>query len=77
KNFLRRNVIIAFKVILEDKPVGCETITLDIPADSKDDETMETTIPAPCKDKACKVQAQIFDSTVKKYRIENWMSDCP
>ncbi len=77
KDFLRRNVTIAFKIMVDNKPAGCREVTLDVPANSTGDQIMEVTIPAPCKDKACKVAAQIFDSTARKYRIDNWMSECP
>ncbi len=77
KDFVRRNVKIAFKILADNKPVGCREVTLDVPANSTGDQIMEVIIQAPCKDKSCKVAAQIFDSTARKYRIDNWMSECP
>ena len=77
KNFLRRNVKVAFRILADGKPVGCRVVNLDVPARSTGDQILEVTIPAPCKEKSCKVSAQIFDSTARKYRIDNWMSECP
>ena len=59
KDFTSPNVKIAFKILIEDKPVACKEITLDVPAYSTGDQIMEITIPAPCKDKSCKLSAQL------------------
>ena len=77
KDFTSPNVRIAFKILVDDKPVRCSEVTLDVPANSTGDQIMEITIPAPCKDKSCKLAAQLFDSSAKKYRIDNWMAECP
>ena len=77
KNFPKRNVKIAFKILADNKPVACKEINLDVPANSTGDQIMEVIIPAPCENNSCKVAAQVFDSSIKKYRIDNWMSECP
>lgn len=77
KDFTMRNTKIVFKILVDGKPVGCGEVNLDVPANSTGDKIMEITIPASCENKECKVAAQIFDSTAKKYRIDNWMSECP
>ena len=77
KSFTMRNTKIVFKIKVDGKPVGCKEVNLDVPANSTGDEIMEVIIQAPCENKSCKVAAQIFDSTARKYRIDNWTSECP
>ena len=77
KNFTSPNVKIAFKIFADDKPIGCGEVKMNVPANSTGDQLMEITIPSPCKDKPCKVSAQIFGGRTKKYRIDNWMAECP
>ena len=49
RNFIRPNVRIGFKVLVDNKPVGCEVVKINVPVNATPDQTMEVTIPAPCK----------------------------
>ena len=77
RGFIRPNVKIGFKVLVDNKPIGCKEVVIDVPIDATSDQLMEVTIPAPCKDKDCKVATQVFGSSVKSYKIDNWMAECP
>lgn len=75
KNFDFPNVSIAFKILVNDKPIGCKEIRSTIPKNSDGSGIQETTISTSSGDKEFKLSSRIFYST-KRYRIEEWFSDC-
>lgn len=77
KNFERPRIRIGFKVVIEDKPAGCDLITTVLPLSEGSEEVMETTIKAPCEGKPFKLVTTVFNSRVKTYRVDNWMAECP
>ena len=77
KNFVRPRIRIGFKVLIDDKPAGCDLITTELPLSKSSDQVMETTINAPCDGKPFKLVSTVFDSRVKTYRVDNWMAECP
>ena len=77
KNFVRPRIRIGFKVLIDDKPAGCDLITTELPLSNNPDQVMETTIQASCKGKPFELVSTVFDSRVKTYRVDNWMAECP
>ena len=77
RNFTRPNVKIGFKVLVDNKPIGCKVVVIEVPYDATSDQFMEVTIPAPCKDKTYKLVSAVFGRIIKRYKIDNWISDCP
>ena len=77
RGFTRPNIRIAFKVLVNDKPIACKLLKIAVPANATGEQDKEVIIPASCKGKSCKLDAQIFGSSTKTYRITNWMKECP
>lgn len=77
RNFTRPNVKIGFKVLVDDKPIGCKVAVINIPVNTGGDQVFEVIIPAPCKGKSYKLVSAMFGSSIKTYKITNWMSECP
>ncbi|MBN1903474.1 MAG: hypothetical protein JW927_00080 [Deltaproteobacteria bacterium] len=75
KNFDFPNVSIAFKILVNDKPIGCKEVRAVIPEGSDGSDIQETTISTSSGDEAFTLSSRIFYST-KRYRIEEWFSDC-
>ena len=77
RDFVRPNIRVGFKILVDDKPIACKEVIIDVPVNSNEDQTMEVTIPAPCQDKSFKLISIVFGSSVKRYKIDNWMAECP
>ena len=77
KTFARPHIRIGFKVLIDDKPVGCDLITTVLPVNPDPEPVMEATINAPCKGKPFELVSTVFDSSIKTYRVDNWMAECP
>jgi hypothetical protein len=75
KDFDLSNVSIAFKILVNDKPIGCKEVRSIIPEGSDGTDIQEATISTSSGDEAFKLESRIFYST-KRYRIEEWFSDC-
>lgn len=75
KNFNFPNVSIAFKILVNDKPIGCKEVRTVIPKGSDGSDIQETTVSTSSGDKEFTLSSRIFYST-KRYRIEEWFSDC-
>ena len=76
KNFPRPNIRVGFKILIDDKPVGCKVVKIDVPV-SEDEQILEAIVPAPCEDKSYKLVTAVFGSSTKKYKIDNWLAECP
>jgi len=76
KDFNRNGTTIIFKVMKDDKPIACKELKVTIPKGDDGSKIYETTIEAPCSDIDYKVESTIF-KYVKRYRIDNFLSDCP
>jgi len=76
KDFDRNGTTIIFKVMKDDKPIACKELKVTIPKGDDGSKIYETTIEAPCNDITYKVESTIF-KYVKRYRIDNFLSDCP
>ncbi len=77
RKFIRPNIKIGFKVMVDDMTVACKLVKIDVPANASGNETMDLVIPAHCEGKSCKVASVLFGSSIKKYKIDEWMSGCP
>jgi hypothetical protein len=75
KDFDLPNVSIGFKIIIDDKPVGCLKIKTTIPNGSDGSDIKEAKIKISGEDKALKLESKIF-YMMKQYRIDEWFSDC-
>lgn len=69
-------VTLAFKILIDDKPVACKELKVTIPKGSDGSEIQEIFIEAPCKPKAFKLGYAAFH-LIKRYKIDNWFSGCP
>jgi hypothetical protein len=76
KDFDRNGTTIIFKVMKDDKPIACKELNMTIPKGDDGSKIYETTVEAPCSDIDYKVESTIF-KYVKRYRIDNFLSDCP
>jgi hypothetical protein len=76
KDFDRNGTTIIFKIMKEDKPIACKELKVTIPKGDDGSKIYETTVEAPCSDITYKVESTIF-KYVKRYRIDNFLSDCP
>ena len=70
------SMIIAFKILEEDKPVGCKKIETMIPKGSDESEIKDTTIKISGHGGKLKYKSSIFFDT-KRYKIDEWFSECP
>ncbi|NLD38558.1 MAG: hypothetical protein GX654_16990 [Desulfatiglans sp.] len=75
KDFDFPNVSIAFKILVNDKPIGCKEVRTVIPEGSDGSDIQETTVSTSSGDKGFTLNSRIFYST-KRYRIEEWFSGC-
>jgi hypothetical protein len=75
KNFDFPNVSIAFKIVANDKPIGCKEVISVIPKGSDGSEIKETTVSTSSGEEEFQLKSSLFYST-KRYRIEEWFSDC-
>lgn len=75
KNFDRFNVSLVFKILVDNKPIGCKEIRTTIPNGSDGSDIKETIISTLSGDKDFKLTSRVFYST-KRYRIEEWFSGC-
>ena len=70
------NVVLGFKVLVDDKPVGCKEIKVDVPKVSDGSDIQEIFIEASCKPHTFKLGYAAFH-LIKRYKIDNWFSGCP
>jgi hypothetical protein len=75
KNFDRYNVSLVFKILEDNKPIGCKEIRTTIPIGSDGSDIQEVIINTFSGDNDFKLTSRIFYST-KRYRIEEWFSGC-
>ncbi len=75
-NYDRRNTIVLFKILSEDKPVACKELKLNIPAGADESLVHETIIDVPCAGKKATLKSKMFLRNTR-YKIEDWLSDCP
>jgi hypothetical protein len=75
KDFDFPNVSIGFKILVDDKPIGCKEVRATIPKGSDGTDIQETTVSTSSGEEAFKLSSRIFYST-KRYRVEEWFSDC-
>ena len=76
KDFDRNGSTIIFKIMGNDKPMACKELKVTIPKGDDGSKIYETTVESPCNDIDYKVESTIF-KYVKRYRIDNFLSDCP
>ncbi len=77
KNFTRPNIGVGFKVEIDNKIVACKEARVNIPADQNHEHIMETIIPAPCEGKSYRLISTVFPSSISRYKIKNWFTECP
>jgi hypothetical protein len=75
KTFDFPNVSVGFKILIDDKPIGCKEVRSTIPKNSDGTDIQETTVSTSSGEEAFKLESRIFYST-KRYRVEEWFSDC-
>ena len=76
KNFDIYNVILAFKILVDDKPVACKEIKVTVPKGSDGSDIQEILIESSCKPGAFKLGYAAF-YLIRRYKIDNWFSGCP
>ena len=76
RDFDVNNVILAFKILVDNKPVACKELKVTIPKGSDGSEIEEIFIETACKPKTFKLAYSAFH-LIKRYKIDNWFSGCP
>lgn len=76
RDFDVNNVSLAFKILIDNKPVACKELKVTIPKGSDGSVIQEIFIEAPCKPGAFKLGYAAFH-LMKRYKIDNWFSGCP
>ena len=76
RNFDIPNVTLAFKIIVDDKPVACKEIKVTVPKGSDGSDIQEIIIEASCKPRSFKLAYAAFH-LIRQYKIDNWFSGCP
>lgn len=72
----RYNIGVGFKILKEERPVGCKEIKLQVPQGSDGSVIHETIIDAPCDGKSVLLRSMVFHN-VKRYKVEQWFAGCP
>ena len=76
RNYDRQNVHIVFKIIKENKPLACHELKLTFPANADGTEEHELVIHTETTCEKALLNCQIFQ-LAKRYKIDEWLSDCP
>jgi hypothetical protein len=69
------NAIIGFKIMENEKVIVCKELTATVPKGSDGSETKEIVIEASCSGKDYSLKSIVFNY-VKRYKIDEWFSDC-
>jgi len=69
------NATLCFKILEDDKPLVCKELKVVVPKGSDGSEINELVLNLPCTDKDYNLKSMIFYN-VKRYKIEEWFSDC-
>lgn len=70
------NVIIVFKILVDNKPIACRELEVKVLKGTHGSEVHEIFIEADCKPRAFKLGYAVFHP-VKRYKVDNWIADCP
>lgn len=76
RNFDMHNVVLAFKILVDNKPIACRELEVTVPKGTNGSEVHEILIEADCKPRAFKLGYAVFHP-VKRYKVDNWFSGCP
>ena len=76
RNFDINNVILGFKIIVDEKPIACKEIKVNVPEGSNGSEIREIFIEGSCKPGIFKLGYGAFH-LMKRYKIDEWFSGCP
>ena len=76
RNFDINNVVLGFKVIVDNKPVACKEIKVNVPKGSDGSDIQEIFIEGSCKPHTFKLGYGAFH-LIKRYKIDEWFSGCP
>lgn len=74
-NFEYNNVTLGFKVMDGEKPVACRRIKTSVKEGADGSEIHELIIDVPCTGKNLNLESAAF-YYIKKYKIDEWFSDC-
>lgn len=77
KRFDENNVILGFQIIVDDKPVACKELKVNVPKGSDGSDVMELFIQASCKPNSFEVKYISIAYPYKRYVIDKWFSGCP
>jgi hypothetical protein len=70
------NVTLGFKVMEDEKSIACKQLNVVVPKDADGLEINEVVINTTCSDKKYSLKSSIFIYGIKRYKIEEWFSDC-
>ena len=77
KDYDLNNMIIAFKILENDTPVGCKEIKSTVPGGSDGPDIREIKIKISGHGGKLKYKSNIFYWNTKRYAIDKWFSECP
>lgn len=69
------NVSLCFKLVEDEKPITCKELKVTVPKDADGSQVNELVLNVPCSNKSYSIKSAIFFYT-KRYKIEEWFSDC-
>lgn len=71
-----RNPTIAFKLVRGEQILGCQTVSLNVPAGADGSELQEVYFHLPCKQEGVTIRFRIFERRDRN-RVGVWTADCP
>jgi hypothetical protein len=69
------NVTLCFKILEDEKPIICKELKVTVPKGTDGSEINDVVLNLPCTGKKYDLKSMIFYN-VKRYKIEEWFSDC-
>jgi hypothetical protein len=69
------NVSLCFKLVEDEKPVVCKEMKITIPKGADGSEVKELILNASCLNRNLSLKSAVF-YMAKRYRIDEWFSDC-
>jgi|WetSurMetagenome_2_1015567.scaffolds.fasta_scaffold140766_3 hypothetical protein len=70
-----KNVSLGFKLVEDDKTITCKELKVDVPKEADGSQINDLVLNVPCSNKSFSIKSAIF-YYVKRYKIEEWFSDC-